>query len=535
MAPTRILLVEDSPTQVEATRACLRREGFDLRVAGTAADALATAEAWRPDAVLLDIGLPDATGFDVMRRLRGLGLDPPVIIVTANGSVGTAVEAMRQGARDFVVKPFARARLIASLDKALQRQGPTGPGPDPGPAAIAAAGGAAPTGTDARGAHPTSANARGAHPASANARGAHPDAGDAAGAFAPLVGQSAPMCAVRHSIAAVAPSRVAVFITGESGTGKELAAEALHRASPRAAAPFVALNCAAIPRDLLESEIFGHARGAFTGATTARTGAARAAHGGTLFLDEICEMPPDLQAKLLRFVQTGRVVPIGATQPETVDVRFVSATNRDPLAEVKAGRFREDLFYRLYVVPIEMPPLRERGDDVLLIARDLLARASQDEGRRFRDFAPEVAALLRAHPWPGNVRQLQNVIRNIVVLHDAEVVTPAMLPQGVLREATMLPQGALREAAMLPQGALREAAMPAQGPQREAAPAPCEAAAMPAFPIMPMAEMERRLIEAALAETGQDVVRAAVLLQVSPSTIYRRLQTWRSAAVVPGD
>jgi two-component system repressor protein LuxO len=241
------------------------------------------------------------------------------------------------------------------------------------------------------------------------------------------------MQAVYRTIEGAARSRASVFITGESGTGKELAAEAIHKASPRANKPLVALNCGAIPRDLLESEIFGHVKGAFTGATENRIGAARQADGGTLFLDEIGEMPLEMQVKLLRFVQTGSFQPVGASRPEKVDVRFVCATNRDPLAEVEAGRFREDLYYRLYVVPIELPPLRERGDDVLLIARHFLRQMAKEEDRAFRGFTPETEAAIRRYPWPGNVRQLRNVIANIVVLHDAEWVEARMLPPLLFR------------------------------------------------------------------------------------------------------
>ncbi len=246
--------------------------------------------------------------------------------------------------------------------------------------------------------------------------------------FFGFIGASMSMQAVYRIIESAAPSKATVFITGESGTGKEVCAEAIHQCSPRSEQPFIALNCAAIPHDLMESEIFGHVKGSFTGAQGDRKGAASLADGGTLFLDEICEMDLDLQSKLLRFIQTGTVQRVGSGKLETVDVRFICATNRDPLVEVKAGRFREDLYYRLHVIPLTLPPLRERGEDILLLARTLLQSYAKEENKRFKDFDVEAARVLLDYPWPGNVRELQNVVRNIVVLNDKELVSPDILP-----------------------------------------------------------------------------------------------------------
>ena len=471
----RILLVEDTPTQAEVAKALLSDMGHEVRHAETGARGLALALDWMPDAILVDLQLPDFSGFELMRRLKAEGVEAACIVITANASVNTAVEAMREGAMDFIVKPYGRARLKVTLDNALEKR--------------------------ALRAELTAVKQQ------LNR-----------GRFFGFVGGSPTMQAVYRTIEAVAPSRANVFVTGESGTGKELAAEAIHKASPRAKGPFVALNCAAIPRDLLESEIFGHVKGAFTGATDNRPGAAKQAEGGTLFLDEIGEMPLEMQVKLLRFLQTGSFQPVGASRPEKADVRIVSATNREPLAEVEAGRFREDLYYRLYVVPIELPPLRERGEDVLLIARHFLAQFGKEEGRRFRGFSREAEAAIRSYPWPGNVRQLQNAMRNVVVLHDAEMV-----------EATMLPP-------MLLRAGRRPPAMPQPVPMEESAgfsapePLPATRYAEPILPaIEPLATMEKRLILAALDHTQQDVPRAAALLEVNPSTIYRKLAAWRAA------
>ena len=303
---------------------------------------------------------------------------------------------------------------------------------------------------------------------------------------------------IETTIRAVARSTATVFITGESGTGKELCALAVHAQSPRGQGPFIALNCGAIPQDLLESEVFGHMKGSFTGALSDKPGAASAADGGTLFLDEICEMAPALQTKLLRFLQTSTIVPVGATRPRKVNVRIICATNRDPMEAVRSGQFREDLFYRLFVVPIHMPPLRERGTDVLEIAEAALHRFAFEEQKIFQGLSPEVRALFLSLPWPGNVRQLLNVIRNIVVLHDEGQVQLSMLPKS------------------LHASSLAEPAPAAPTPQ----------VALAGLIGRPLAEIERMVIEASLAQTGGSVPKAARMLELSPSTLYRKIEAW---------
>jgi DNA-binding NtrC family response regulator len=302
------------------------------------------------------------------------------------------------------------------------------------------------------------------------------------------------MAQVHRTIGSVAPSMATVFITGESGTGKELAAVAVHTLSNRATGPFIALNCGAIPPDLLESEVFGHMKGSFTGAISDKPGAAAAADGGTLFLDEICEMALPLQTKLLRFLQTSTIQPVGATRPQKVNVRIICATNRDPMDYVERGLFREDLYYRLYVVPIHMPPLRARETDTVEIAEAALARFAAEEGKAFAGLTPETRSLLLAHDWPGNVRQLLNVIRNVVVLHDGGPVTPDMLPPEVLRLAR----------------------------KANAAPAPTVSATAG----LTLAQIERQAIEDAIARHGGSVPLAARELAISPSTLYRKLESW---------
>jgi two-component system, repressor protein LuxO len=494
----RILVVEDSPTQAELARVLLGALGHQVRLEASAGSALIAAREWQPDAILLDVELPDYNGFELMRKLKSEGIDAAVVVMTANASINSAVEAMRAGAVDFIVKPYGKARLEVTLANALEKR---------------------------------------ALVAQLRTVRARLDRDR----FFGFIGASPPMQAVYRTIESVSASRASVFITGESGTGKELAAEAIHKASPRAGAAFVALNCGAIPRDLLESEVFGHVKGAFTGATADRAGAAKLADGGTLFLDEIGEMPLEMQVKLLRFVQTGTYAPVGSSRMERVDVRFVCATNRDPMLEVQAGRFREDLYYRLYVVPIDLPPLRERGDDVLRIAQHLLTSFAREEGRRFRGFTPDAELALTAYAWPGNVRQLQNVMRNIVVLHDGDLADASMLPPPVVRPGN----------AVSPPAAAPVLAEPMAAAVADLAPEPVwtspvsvfeplELPNPPAAPlvlakieVMPLAEMERRLVVAALRRTGNDVPRAAALLEINPSTIYRKLAAWRAEGSIP--
>ncbi len=315
--------------------------------------------------------------------------------------------------------------------------------------------------------------------------------------FESFVGTSPAMKAVYQAIENAARSKASVFVSGETGTGKELCTQAIHRRGPRRNKPLIALDCGAIPRDLMESEVFGHAKGAYTGATQARAGAAKLAHGGTLFLDEICELAPALQAKLLRFLQAGSFRPLGSDRTESVDIRLVCATNRDPLAEIAAGRLREDLYYRIHVVPVHLPPLRERRSDILPIARHFLATFAREEGAGFESFSPAAEARLEAHHWPGNVRQLQNVVHSALVLHRGRQVTADMLSNQLDGPCPAPPRAKGTGNAAPVNGAIR-----------------------------PLRDVERELIEAAIARCGGNVVEAAKLLEIDPSTIYRKRSGW---------
>ena len=470
--PASLLLVEDTHSLQVLYRSVLVRAGHEVASATTASDALRLFAQSEINIVLLDLVLPDRDGLSLMKDMLDLRPDTAVIVMTAHGSVGRAVEAMRAGAHEFLVKPFDEARLLSAVANV--------PGSPVASTPIA------------------SAPRRAARAQTASADS--PDSLTGSG----FIGSSEVMERLHQKISSVARSMATVFITGESGTGKELCALAVHAASPRATGPFIALNCGAIPQDLLESEVFGHMKGSFTGAISDKPGAAAAADGGTLFLDEICEMAPALQTKLLRFLQTSTVVPVGATRPRKVNVRIICATNRDPLDAVRRGEFREDLYYRLFVVPLHMPPLRDRGEDVLEIAETALARFTREEGKPFDGLDAPVKALFRALPWPGNVRQVLNVIRNIVVLNEGGRVTLDMLPDTLDRQID-------------------------PAPPRGIAPLPAPSTlSLDDLIGRPLAEIERAVIEATLARHGGSVPRAARVLELSPSTLYRKIEGWKA-------
>ncbi len=455
-----ILLVEDSPTLAHVYRAYLAKENWNIILAETGAKALDLLLRYQPQVMVLDLKLPDMDGLDILRQVIEEKIHCAVVVVTGHGSVHVAVEAMRDGAFDFIEKPCNADRLLYAIRNALKLRQMDTPVDDQ----------------------------------------------EVRQQYCGFIGASQVMQAVYRVIGNVAASKATVFITGESGVGKEVCAEAIHRQSPRNDKPFVTLNCAAIPKDLLESELFGHVKGAFTGAYTERQGVAAQAHGGTLFLDEIGEMDLSVQSKLLRFVQTGTFHKVGGNKTETVDVRLVCATNRDPLKEVEAGRFREDLYYRLHVIPIHLPPMREREDDVLPIARRFLADFAAEEGKDFTGFASETEARLCAYLWPGNVRQLQNVIRNIVVLHQGKLVTPDMLPPPLDNPLS---------------GTLSHAVVASPPPSAAEA-----SVSVAIATIRPLWIVEKEAIEQAIALCDGSIPKAAAMLEVSPSTIYRKRLGW---------
>lgn len=452
----RLLMVEDTLSVATLYQAYLSSLDIDIELVSTGQQAIASIQNQMPNLILLDLKLPDMTGMDVLKQVRVFAPKVPVIFMTAHGSIDVAVEAMREGAYDFLIKPCEADRLRVTISKAI---------------------------------HQTH---------NSNKQQLFGESNTYQG----FIGSSPSMQKVYKTIDSAAGSKASIFITGESGTGKEVCAEAIHSVSNRSEQPFIALNCAAIPKDLIESELFGHVKGAFTGASTDRKGAAELADGGTLFLDELCEMELDLQTKLLRFIQTGTFQKVGSSKLSRVDVRFVCATNKDPWQEVQKGRFREDLYYRLYVIPLHLPPLRERGDDIVEIGYSLLGFMSIEENKAFNKFSPEVLRRFIAYPWPGNVRQLQNVIRNIVVLNQGEEVSLEMLPSP-LDSIEVAEHSASRVEQFLD---------PVSEESKDE--------------IIPLAQIERRVIERAIELCDGSIPMAANKLDVSASTIYRKIERW---------
>jgi two-component system response regulator HydG len=467
----RVLVAEDDAALARIVEALLTGAGLTVEVAPDGEAALACYEAALarrepPDVVLSDLAMPRLDGLGLLDRLRALEPDLPVVLITAFASVDSAVAALRKGAFDYVTKPFRNDQLIAVVKNAArQRQ-------------------------------------------LAQENRALRREVDRTLGFEGLVGRSPGMTEVLRRVERAAPTEAAVLIRGETGTGKELVARALHHASRRAAGPFVSLNCAALPEGLLESELFGHVKGAFTGAIAASTGLFRAAHRGTLLLDEVGEMSPALQAKLLRVLETREVRPVGSSEVVAIDVRIVAATHRDLLEAAKRGAFREDLFYRLAVIEVELPPLRARTDDVVLLARHFLRELARARGEPERGLSPAALDVLLRHAWPGNVRELRSALEHAVTMAEgAETLEPVDLPARVLR------------------------AVHGEGPPPTAAP-PAVAAAPTAVagPVETLSDLERRHTLGVLARVGGDRRRAADLLGIDLSTLYRKLKRWEDGA-----
>ncbi len=381
-----LLVVDDEPSILLAFRKAFRDPTLTVLTAETAAAGLELAREHHPDVVVLDIHLPDVPGLEMLRRLRELDARSPVVFITGRSTTDTAIEAMKLGAYEYLLKPLELSVLRQVVDRAL-------------------------------------AISRAMHvPAVITRDEASDDRADA------IVGACPAMQEVYKAIGRVAAQDLTVLITGETGTGKELVARALYQHSRRAAGPFLAINCAAIPENLLESELFGHEKGAFTGADRRRIGKFEQVSGGTLFLDEVIDMSPLTQSKILRLLQEGRFERLGGNETIHADVRVLAATNGDLEAAVAAGRFRQDLYYRLSVFTIHLPPLRERGDDVDLLVRHYLRRYGRDMGKEVRSAAPQALALLRRYHWPGNVRELQSVLKQALLQATGPVLLPDFLP-----------------------------------------------------------------------------------------------------------
>jgi two-component system, NtrC family, response regulator AtoC len=432
-----VLLIDDDQGTMDLLREVLQKEGYAIHETKTGQEALAQVRAFPFDVVLADLRLPDLDGIEVLRTLHALDPDLPVIVMTAFGSMETAVEAIRDGAYDYIGKPFNLTEVRLTVRRACERR------------------------------HLLQDNRRFQQALHEKYR------------FENIVGTSPKMVDVYRTVARVASTRSTILLIGESGTGKELMARAIHYNSLRGKAPFVAVDCGALPESLLESELFGHEKGAFTGALGLKKGLFEVAHGGTIFLDEVGDIGPSLQAKLLRVLQEHEVRRVGGVEPIQIDIRVIAAARQDLEALVKSGRFREDLFYRLSVVTIALPRLSERRDDIPLLAMHFLGKYAAEAGKRLSHIAPEAMALLCQYDWPGNVRELEHVIERAIALTANPILLVDDLP----------------------------AKLQAQAPTSDVFPS--------------LDEMEKRHVQLALKKTQGNRRQAAMLLGVSRRTLYR--------------
>jgi len=392
-AGPRILLIDDEPGITGMLSIVFEKEGYAVRTAGTCAEGMRLVEETSPDLVLTDLKMPDGTGFDILRKTRETNAETPVVMITAYTSTKTAIEALKAGAYDYISKPFDVEELKHVVGKALERK------------------------------------------RLADENFTLRSRVEERPALGTLIGVSRRMRTVFDLIERIGRTTSTVLITGESGTGKELIARAIHRSSPRAARAFVSINCGALPENLLESELFGHEKGAFTGAVKEKKGLFQEAEGGTLFLDEIGETSVPMQVKLLRALQERVVRRVGGNVEEPVDVRIICATNKDLVRKVAEKAFREDFYYRIAVIPLPIPPLRERREDISLLVRHFLKSVSAQQGIPEKRISTEAMRVLEAHPWPGNVRELENLIERTVALEPGGIITTGSLPESFLRPA----------------------------------------------------------------------------------------------------
>lgn len=482
---TRVLIVDDDPVQLRLTSEVAKRAGFTPVTATGGKDAL---DVLRADpgigVMVLDLVMPDLDGMAVMEAMKREGLTTPVIVQTASSSLETVVTAMRQGAADFFVKPVAPERLIISLRNALK--------------------------LDALETLVRTERSR------------------RTGTFSvsDIVTRSPSMDRVISLIRKAAKSTIPVLVEGETGTGKELVARAIQGMSDRAGKPFVTVNCGAIPPNLVESTLFGHRKGAFTGATADHEGKFAEAHGGTIFLDEVGELPLDTQVKLLRAIQHGEIEPVGASKIDKVNVRVISATNRRLLNLAKTGEFREDLFYRLNVFPIYVPPLRERPEDIEALVAHFIARLAAEAGRRVVGISPPALELLRRYDWPGNIRQLENAVYRAIVLSDSAYLETPDFPQIVAQTAGREHAVRVTEATPVLTAPIHidhVPARPAEGPM----PAPQRDRFLDENgEVSAMADVERALIVFALDHYSGRMSRVARALGIGRSTLYRKLKEY---------
>lgn len=476
MALAKILCVDDEIEVLEALTRVFRKTDFKVYTANSGAEGLEVLRQERIDIVISDLKMPEMNGNQFLRKVASSSPEVMRLMLTAHTELEDVITAINEGRIfGYLRKPWNNRELLLIVEQAYKFKSLM------------------------------SERSMLKQVVDRYQQYYKPK-------FEGFIGDSMAMQFVYQAIEQAAPSSASIFITGESGTGKEVAAAAIHHLSKRKNGPFIALNCAAIPSELMESEIFGHIKGAFSGAVANRDGAATQADGGTLFLDELGEMDINLQAKLLRFIQTGQFQKVGGSKTETVDIRFVCATNRDPIEAIQKQLLREDLYYRLNVISVDLPPLRERDSDVIQLAHHFLGQFTEIEDKVMNGFTEDAEHLIRSYNWPGNVRQLQNIMHSAVILS----------------------QGSLIEAETLKRQLPSNTAPPAMtsAPTSNSVPAPEQndtvAATSGDQAIVPLASLERQAIERAIEHCEDNVVQAASLLGVSPSTLYRKIQQWQT-------
>jgi two-component system nitrogen regulation response regulator NtrX len=457
-----ILIVDDEAGVRSSLAGILGDEGYAVDSVESGEAALKAVENRRFDLLLLDVWMPGMDGLETLARVRTLDAQLPVVVISGHGSIETAVKAVRMGAQDFVEKPLSLEKTLLAVKNALRQR------------------------------RLEDENRVLKEKVEHRFR---------------MVGESPALDALREDVARAAPSNGRVMIFGENGTGKELVARSIHDHSLRADGPFVEVNCAAIPEELIESELFGHTRGAFTGALTAKKGKFELADGGTLFLDEVGDMTLKTQAKVLRALQEQRVEPVGGSATVTVDVRIIAATNKDLSDEIRRGNFREDLFFRLNVIPFHVPPLRERAEDVPRLARHFMAEISAEYGRRAKEFGADAMELLCAHKWPGNVRELRNIVERLLIMTPGDRVDARHLPASLLGGASAAPAPAAAPSAEQDFGSLSDA--------RE--------------------DFEKRYITRKYRECNGNMSRLAEVLQVERSNLYRKMKGYGLLPMRKGD
>ena len=441
----KILVVDDDPGIRDALRMILEYEGYQVLTSPDGKTALADLESARVDAVLLDIKMPGMDGFEILDRIVSREEAPPVLMISGHGDIATAIEATRRGAVDFLEKPPQRERILVSIKNALARN---------------------------------------------TLRAENERLRQKLEEESVLVGRGAPMVRLREEVARAAPTAATVLIQGESGTGKELVAREIHRGSRVASGPFVQVNCAAIPEELIESELFGHEKGSFTGAVRRQTGKFVEADGGTIFLDEVGDMSARAQAKVLRVLEAGEVEPVGAARVRQVNVRVIAATNRDLTDSIREGRFREDLYFRLNVLPVRTPPLRERTEDIPELVEHFTRLYAQRDNLKPRRFAASALAILKARSWPGNVRELKNLVERVLIMTDADPIEAKDLPPEARVSPTEISEKGLQLATL---SQFKEYA-------------------------------EREFLIAKLRENGWNISRTAEVIRTPRSNLYKKIE-----------